>query len=315
MRIFKDIQKNWPIYIGLLTLLTINYIFKSIIIQLLIGPLFFSICLTAIFSIISMLVIRLYKNCCSNIIFTYDKWLRFIFKNAIISFILSTLKFNAYLPPSLWITSFFIQGFLSLFDNNPYVKSIVPIDWAKMHRHRLEKVLSSRYYRVEKQANDFDSEVSEADGNRLEFEPGIRQLIDWSDRSLVDKYNEYKRSLGEQSDAATQYLNELEKFCKDTNSRFILSTSSHAADLEYDERCSEEQVSLIKDKMQELDINYRRFHDRSGSRILKSIKIIEELSSRDVKTNNMQNYIDQKINQLADLDRKYSLEVFKVEKK
>lgn len=315
MQILIDIKKNWPLYIGLFTLLILNYISKYII-QLILGPLFFSICLTVITSITCMLVIRFYKNCCSNKMFTSDQWIRFILKNALISFILSTLKFNAYLPPSFLIISLYIQGFLSLFDNcnNPYVMSAVPLDWAKINVQRLDKILSSRYFRPEKEENEYDSEISEANENRLHFEPGDRKLHDWSNRSLENKYNEYKQSLGEQCDAATHNLNELEEFCKKTNSRFILSTRSYAADLEYIGNSSDEQVTLIKDKMQELDINYRRSHDKSGSRIRKSIKIIEELNDRDVNTENMQKDVDKKINRLADLDRKYSLEIFRVEK-
>ena len=67
--------------------------------------------------------------------------------------------------------------------------------------------------------------------------------------------------------------------------------------------------------MQTLDINYRKAHEKSASRVKKSIKTIEELNSRNINTNNLEKYIDNKMNILADLDRKYSLEVFRTEKR
>ena len=165
--------------------------------------------------------------------FTSDQWIYFVMKNALIYFILSTFKFNACLSSSFLIISFSIQGFLSFLDSYkvPYGMSLANwTDWAKAVQDDIDRMISLRFFRVEKEESD--SEVSEANENKIYFEAD-RKLKDWSEHSLQNKYLEYKRHINEQSDAATRNLNVLEKFCKDTKSRFLLSTKNYAADLEY----------------------------------------------------------------------------------
>lgn len=175
-----------------------------------------------------------------------------------------------------------------------------------------DESLSSRYYKIHREESD--SEVSEADENRLHFSVRERTLKDWSDSALENKYIQYKREIDEHSDKAIKALNVLEKFCNDTKSKLILSAKSDAADLESDANISDEQLAYNREKIQELDINYTKPYEESVSRVKRSFKIMDELKKRNSNASVFERDINNQMDKLADLDRKYSLEVFKTQR-
>lgn len=114
---------------------------------------------------------------------------------------------------------------------------------------------------------------------------------------------------------ASKRLNILESYCKIMNCRFIVSTRSTAADLEYDPQISEKELSLLKEKMQTLDIDFRKEQDKATDNVKEGYTIIGELRDRyPAEVAEHERKIDNYTNRLADLDRRYHLEVFRTQR-
>ena len=305
----KYLTNNWTLFVALSTLVIISCLYKFLLSQFVFAPVFVSICLV-IFSMLSLSVTRLLKNCYSDEMFTSQQWAYFILKNITNFFLLATLKTNFCLPPTLWTFSFLAQIILSIWESSgSYGLSIVSP--TQLMKDRIDDLISLRIFGPREES---DSEASETNANKGHFAFRERSLTDWSEYALLDKFSQYMHTIDTHSEQASIRLSKLEDFTKQTDCRFILSIRTLAADMEYPSNISQEQKQYISEKMQELDIRYRTEHDESTSRVKRNFSILDELKRRNINISDYEKNLDKKIDKLADLDLKYSTKVFRTQR-